>query len=131
MARNISIYPSAALDDACALNGGGRNRSHRISQIADRYTEILRRAVLPPFSPAERSLLRDACNGTLHEPAGILPGALALGVADAIALDGLDKKWLVDGPVLIEKLRGLSFPQEIRLIEEIEKSFAPPPETGA
>lgn len=123
MARNISIYPSPALDAACALNGGGRNRSHRISQIADRYAEIMRRTALPDFTEAEWSLLQDACNGVLHEPAGMIRGGLALGVEDAIALDGLADKWSVDGAALLARLRDLAFAQEVRLIEDIERRW--------
>lgn len=127
MARNISIYPSPALDKARALNGGGRGASHRINQIADRYTEILRRTSLPELSDAEWSLLRDACNGTLHEPAAMIRGALAQGVSDAVALDGLDGKWGVDGAALVERLRGLEFAQEVRVVEEIERWWAGQP----
>lgn len=94
--------------------------SHRLAQIADRYGEILRHAVLPELSNAELDLLRDASNGVLHEPASLIRGALAQGVGDAIALDGLAEKWGVDGEALVEKLRGLSLAQEIRLIEDLE-----------
>lgn len=123
MARNISIYPSPALDAACALNGGGRNRSHRISQMADRYAEILRRNPAPAISEAEANLIRDALNGTLHEPAAMIRG-LWQGIEDAIQLDGLAEKWKVDGAALIERLRGLSYAQEVAMVEAVEAWWA-------
>lgn len=124
MGKNISIYPSDALDRACALNGGGRNRSHRISQIADRYGEIMRRADLPALSGAEMAAIRDACNGTLHEPASLIPGALAQGVGYLAASEGLAEKWGIDGEALVAKLVALTYPQEVRLIEDVERFWA-------
>lgn len=115
----ISIYAAPELDEALARNGGGRNRSHRINQIADRYAEMLRRTSLPDMSEAEWSLLRDALNGVVHEPAAMI-AHLAHGVADAIRLDGLDRKWGVDGAALVAKLEALDYAQEVRLLEDIE-----------
>ena len=119
-----SFRPAPVVTEALALNGGGRGMSHRLAQIADRYSEIMRRTPLPDLSDAEWSLLRDALNGTLHEPAAMIRGALALGVEDGISLDGLDGKWGVDGAALAGKLRSLTYAQEVRLVEEIERWWA-------
>lgn len=120
--KQISIYIGPPLEAALAT-GGGRNRSHRINQIADRYLEILRRTSLPEFSEAEWNLLRDALNGVLHEPAANVRGVW-MGVQDAIELDGLDAKWDVDGAALIKKLRDLSYTHEVALAEAIEEWWA-------
>ena len=118
MARNISIYPGAALDAALEANGGGRGKSHRLNQIADRYTELLRRNPLPDFSVAEWNLMRDSLNGGLHEPAATIRGVWQ-GVEDSL-LDSLGAKWDVDGPALVARLRDLTYAQEVALVEQIE-----------
>lgn len=117
--RKMSIYAAPSVDEALAHNGGGRNRSHRLAQIADRYTEILRRAGLPDFSGAEWSLMRDAMNSTLNEPAALIRH-VAAGIEDAILLDGLAEKWDVSAADLLDRLRGLSFSQRVALVEKIE-----------
>lgn len=122
MARNISIYPGAALDAALASNGGGRGRSHRINQLADRYAEILRRNPPPELSEGEWSLIRDSLNGTLHEPAAMIRGVWQ-DVEDGL-FDGLAAKWGVDGPALVARLRALDYAQEVALVERIEAWWA-------
>lgn len=126
-----SFRPAPIVTEVAARNGGGKGLSHRLAQIADRYSELLWHAVLPELSEAELSLLRDANNGTLHEPAALLRGSIAMGVADAIALDGLDTKWGVDGDALVAKLRDLTFLQEVRLIEDLEAWWAKADARGA
>jgi hypothetical protein len=113
------------VDTALAHNGGGRGLSHRLAQVGDRYLEGLRRARAgwPPFTEAEWSLLRDAMNGTVHEPAAMI-AHIDQGIEDAIALDKLDAKWGVDGPALLAKLRALDFMQEVALVEQIESWWA-------
>lgn len=126
--KNVSIYPGPDLEAAIVANGGGRGRSHRINQIADRYAEILRRNQ-PSLSEPEWNLIRDSLNGTLHEPAAMI-GGVWQGVEDSLA-DGLGAKWGVDGPELVRKLRGLSFAQEVALVEAIEAWWAERANAGA
>ena len=97
--------------------------SHRLDQIADRYMEILRRTRLPEFTEAELQLLRDATSGSFYEPAFQI-AHLDHGIADAIEFDELDRKWEVDGEVLLAKLRALTFVQEVALLEQIEAWWA-------
>lgn len=115
-----SIRPAPILEEAVANNGGGTGLSHRLAQIADRYLEMLRRTALPAFSDAEMDALRDSNNGTWHEPAAMIRGALWIGVEDSLP-DGLADKWGIDGEALVEKLRALTFAQEVRLVEQIER----------
>lgn len=115
-----SIRPAPILAAAGANNGGGRGFSHRLAQIGDRYLEILRRTPLPPISPPEMDAIRDACLSWLPEPAAMIRGGIALEVEDAL-LDGLAAKWHIDGAALLATLRGLSYAQEVRLVEEIER----------
>lgn len=53
----------------------------------------------------------------------MIRGALWLGVEDSLA-DVLAEKWQIDGAALIETLRGLTFAQEVRLVEQIEAWWA-------
>ena len=114
-----SIRPSPAVTAAVDNNGGGHGFSHRMNQIADRYLEILRRAPLPAFDENELNAIRDALNGTLHEPAAAIRGGAWTNVENA-CLDGLAGKQEIDGHALVQKLQGLSFAQEVRLFEEVE-----------
>lgn len=118
-----SIRPAPVLEEAIALNGGGRGLSHRLAQIGDRYMEILRRTPRPDLSEGEINALRDVCNSTLHEPASMIRGSLWLGVEDSLP-DGLAEKWRIDGHALVEKLRRLTYPQEVALVEQIESYWA-------
>lgn len=118
-----SIRPAPILEEAIANNGGATGLSHRLAQIGDRYLEILRRTAIPDFSDAEMKAMRDCSNGTWLEPAASIRGALWLAVEDSIP-DGIGKKWGINAPELVEKLRRLDYVQEIKLIESIEGWWA-------
>lgn len=118
-----SIRPAPIVEEAVANNGGGRGLSHRLAQISDRYLEILRRSPLPDLSPAEWSAVRDAMLSTLHEPAAIIRGEPWIAIEDSLP-DGLAEKWEIDGAALVAKLRDLTYPQEVRLVELIERQAA-------
>lgn len=83
-----------------------------------RYYALLTRS-LPAFSEAEASLLVDACNGWLIEPH--TAQLLWAEVADAISLDSLDRKWDVDGPALVERLRRLTPFEALAACDAIER----------
>lgn len=114
-----SIRLSPVLEDTIGANGGGRGLSHRLSQMADRYAEILRRSPPPALSDAEMNAVRDALNGTLHEPAALIRGSIWMGVEDCL-LDGLAEKWAIDGGALVERLKAMTFAQEVALVETVE-----------
>lgn len=59
------------------------------------------------FSAAELSLIIDVFNATALTP-GMAGQQLAVSVADGIALDGLDRKWEIDGAALNTKIAGLT-----------------------
>lgn len=123
MADKQTIYVAEPIERASALNGGGRNLSHRLNQMADRYAELLADAGLPPLSDGEWNLIRDAMNGTVNEPATMIRQVWQ-GVEDAIQLDGLDAKWSVDGEALVATLRGLTYAQEVAVVEAVEAWWA-------
>lgn len=117
-----SFRPAPVVDQAVARNGGGRGLSHRLAQIADRYSAIIADAD-STLSDAEINLIRDVTNGWLAEPADQI-AHLDMEVLDAININGADAKWGIDGPTLIGKIRGLSLAQKIRLVEDAEAWWA-------
>lgn len=123
MADVKSFRPAPVVLQAMDRNGGGRGLSHRLAQIADRYSEMLRRADLPDLSEAEMNALRDAMNGTLAEPAALIRGMPWISIEDSLP-DGLAEKWQINGAALVDKLRALTFVQEIALIEAVEAWWA-------
>lgn len=119
--RNIYLTPDAAAALA-ARSTGDRDVSRAACRMLERYAEVARRC-RPELSEAEWSLLRDACNGWAVEPASAVAW-LPLQVDDAIRLDELDRKWGVDGPALIERLRRLDYAGCLAVLDEIERWWA-------
>lgn len=77
------------------------------------------------LSEAEWHLIADATNGTIWEPYSI--PLLWAEIDDAIKLDGLDKKWAVDGPALVAKLRGLDLAGKVAIIDAVERFWRAAP----
>lgn len=99
--------------------GGGDSLSGTINRLADRYYEIVRRSRID-LSPGELDAVRDALNGWLAEPAATIAGGPALEVEDALP-DGLAERHGIDGPALVAKLRGLTYAQEVALVDAVEQ----------
>ena len=117
MSKRTSIYLNppieAALKDADSISG-------RLGQICDRFAETNRRArIAQRFSEAELNAFRDCCNGTWFEPAQLIDGAILANFEDS-APDGLYEKWGIDAPATIAKLRDLTYPDQVALVEDIE-----------
>lgn len=101
-------------DDRITISG-------RVNTIGDRYQEILRRTQIEKrLSDTEWNLVRDSLNGVAHQPASQIRH-LWHGIEDSIQLDGLAEKWEVDGDALLEKLRDLSFVEEVAVVEAVER----------
>ena len=69
----------------------------------------------------EAMLVLDSLNGVLHETPESAATMLWASVSDSIELDGLDRKWGVDGAALITKLRALSVAGALALIDAAER----------
>lgn len=90
-----------------------------------RYYALLARALgAVQLTEAEASLLCDASNGTLWEPASI--PLLWAGVDDAIRLHGVDRQWGVDGPALVARLRALDAGASWALVDAVERFWRNP-----
>lgn len=116
MATKQGIYFG---DSAEALLG--EIGSKTVNRALDRLSEIIRRErVEKLFSEAEWSALRDMLNGTISEPAAMIKGSLAQAWDDSIE-DGIAEKWGLDPAATAEKLRALSYPQEVAVIHSVER----------
>lgn len=104
----------------------GEERSPVVSRDLERYYRLLaetRPTLRERFSPAEISLVIDACNGwaTWMEPFDLLRLIWA-NVEDSIRLDGLDQKWEIpDPPGLVQRLKSLSPVEVLALCDAVER----------
>lgn len=117
MTKRTSIYLNPPLEeslkDADSISG-------RLGQICDRYAETNRRArIAQRFSEAELNAFRDCCNGTIFGPAQLIDGAILANFEDSEP-DGLYEKWGIDGKATAAKLRTLTYPDQVALVEDIE-----------
>lgn len=98
------------------------NISGTIERLVSRYTDLLRREASnldKMFSDGEKGLILDALNGTgFFDSFGIY--MVAAEIADAISMDGLDKKWSVDGNELMAKLESLNNGQLHALVDSVQ-----------
>ena len=110
----------------CRRSGSQSCSSRRRATCAvgcdcDRYLEILRReGELPSFSKAEWELLREVLPRIPREPAMSLRG-LWRHVQNVDQIDRRAERLKVDVPGLIDRLKALSFVQEVALIERVEE----------
>lgn len=127
MAKNtrstsFSLDPSV-VERLEARVGADGNRSVRLTQDLDSYYSLLALGLARAkrrLNQAEAKLCLDVQNGTLVDGSQLslwLSGGLAHQVGDGIALDGLDKKWGVDGPSLIEKIIAMPDIEVIGLLD--------------
>lgn len=109
----------AALDE----RSPGDGRSLVAKRDLERYYATLRAELAGvDLSEAEASAVVDAANGTLFDP----PTARLLWaeVDDAVRLNGLDRKWAVDGRALVEKLRSLTASQTLAVADACERFWS-------
>lgn len=116
---------SVTIDPAvlAQIDERGDNRSEQISGDLSRYYRLLaevRIMLRERLSQAELALILDACNGWMMDIAS--PAYLWMEVADAIRLNGIDKKWEVEaGSDLVQRLRNLSILESIALADAIAR----------
>jgi hypothetical protein len=103
----------------------------RTREMLERYAEIVRheQAVLGRrFIDAELRLVAEVLQGIRFDSAASCRG-LWLAVEARLIDEELDRKWKVDGDALLEKLKGLSYAQEVALIEGLTGSASHEDET--
>jgi hypothetical protein len=125
--NNKSIYVGEPIERLLAdraSDSGLYSISGTLNAVADRYQSIVRRA-MPKLALNEWMLIMDAMSSTFAQSgADIDAYGLVHNIEDAIALDGLDKKWEIDGSILIQKLRGHSFAGLVALLDAVERYWA-------
>ena len=102
------------------------NLNYAARGLLEAYFYLLRAELsgLPPFSVAELGLLADVTNGLRVEPHTVQ--LLWASVDDGVRLEGLDKKWGLDGAALVARLRGLSYAQAAALLDALKRWWANP-----
>lgn len=123
MAKKAGIHIGPQLEAIIGATGDetGITTSKRVNVIGDRYAEILRRErVEKLFSEAEWNALRDMLNGAVNEPAELIRGSLRLSWEDSLE-DGIAEKWGVDDFEMTRRLHALTFPQQVAVVEAVER----------
>ena len=116
--RTVSIYLRPALETE--LEARGDNRNHVIHRDLERLYTLYRLALREmKLTLPEAWFIVDMLNGSLVD--AYSAGLLWASAEDACALDGLDKKWQVDGKAFVEKLKALSPVQALALVDAAER----------
>ncbi|RIH81888.1 hypothetical protein [Calidithermus roseus] len=118
----LSREQAQALEARAAAWGGSIHAA--AGEILERYLYLVAselRDLAGQFSLAEVSLLADVVNGWHIEPHTV--GLLWAEVADALE-EGYAEKWQVDGPVLVARLRNLTYGQTLALTDALQRWWA-------
>jgi len=117
---SISPYPST-LERIKERGGVSPVIERDINRLYDMYSRALRQI---PLLVEEACLITDCLNSTIYD-ANSAPMMWA-SVRDGIEMDGLDTKWNVDGPALVDKLKGLTEIQSMAIIDAAERFWNNP-----
>jgi len=116
--RTVSIYLRPELE--AELEARGDNRNHIIHRDLERLYTLYRLALREvKLTLPEAWFIVDMLNGTIMD--ANTAGLLWASAEDACAMDGLDKKWQVDGKALVKKLKALSHVQALALTDAAER----------
>jgi hypothetical protein len=121
--ENVTITGTAA--EELKLRDNGENMSPQYAM--DRYFTALcdaRLKLVRKFSLNEIHLILDRFNGSIFNSPSTIE-AIAFEVHEAIRLDGLDKKWKVNGKRLIRKLESLDYISRVALVDAVERWWMP------
>lgn len=113
--------PSVYLTDKSLqfLDSRGESLSGAINKTVDRFDQVLKQTDLPQFTPSEINTMLNAISGTLYEPAEMIAGFWQ-GIQDDL-VDDLTGEIDAADVALIEKLKLLTYPQEVALLERLEQ----------
>lgn len=100
-------------------------RSTIINRDLERLYAMYRRSLIQTnLAVDEACLIVDALNGNLMDANAAR--LLWASIEDAVKLDGLDKKWSVNGPELIQKLQRLNELQCMAIVDAAERFWEGP-----
>ncbi|WP_374713122.1 hypothetical protein [Symbiobacterium terraclitae] len=124
-AFNLTLPPDL-FDAVTNRVRGPRERSATIARDLDRLYTLYKLALREaPLAVGEACLICDVLNGTLMDASSV--AMLWAEVADGIRLDGLDKKWGVDGEALVKRLKGLDRLTCLALVDAAERFWVAAP----
>ncbi len=125
MARTITIYFYNEVE--ARIDARGENRSQTVNRDLLRLYALYERALQEiDITTEEAHLIADALNGVSMEVGTVR--AFPPEIEDAINYQKLDKKWNVDGTILIEKLKKMNALQLMALVDAAERFWALPDE---
>jgi hypothetical protein len=97
-------------------------RSTVINTTLERYfwlVDMERRQLRQLLNNGEIALICDVLNGTMFaDPYSV--NFVSMEVQDSISMDRLDEKWQIDGPALVQKLKGLSYGTMLALVDAVQ-----------
>lgn len=97
-------------------------RSTVINDTLERYfwlVDVERRQLRQLLSDGEIALICDVLNGVMFaDPHSV--NFVSMEVQDGISMDRLDEKWKIDGPALVQKLKGCSYGTMIALVDAVQ-----------
>lgn len=109
----------------CGSSQPGTEPNRIAERDLERYYYALEQTLRSvELTEQEALLICDAMNGVLVEPH--TAQLLWAQIADAVEIDGLDRKWGVDGAALTAKLRGLSYAQALAVSDAVERWWSGP-----
>ena len=115
---SISLYPGTAAE----VEARGDERSTQVNRMLLRYAGLMHREraeLRKLLSDNEIACILDACNGTAFmEDVSIR--LVDANVTDAIEMDGIDRKWQINGDMLIAKLEVLSTVARYALVDAVQ-----------
>lgn len=113
--------PSVYLTDKSLsfLENRGDSLSGGINQTIDRYAHVIKNVDLPQFTEAEINTMLNSIHGTIYQPAEMIAG-LWQGIRDDL-IDDLTGEIDAADKTLVEKLKQLTYPQEVALLEKLEQ----------
>lgn len=131
--HSITLYARAA--DFIRARGEvspGDNMSAVINASLERYAAVLaagRRSLLDLLDESEMGLIIDALNNPMfREPSAI--SVITASIEDAIDMDAAAAKWGVDDAALLEKLQGLTYAEQVALVDAVERWWLSEQQSG-
>ena len=94
-------------------------------EILKRYFDLMERELRTVnLTRKEACAICDVCNGWAMDPHSIM--FMWAEVSDGISLNQIDKKWGVDGPALVAKIRAWTPGQTLAVADAVEKFWHDP-----
>lgn len=121
---NLRIKDSLWVEIALISKNGGKNLTSAIETSLERYFLLLQNAfreARKEFSKEEKAFIMEMLNGVHYDSTSDGYRQLWIRAEEMIKYEELDKKWKVDGVLLVEKLRNLSADKCLAIVDRVER----------